>query len=66
MQALRLPDFSKPFILKTDACKIGIGAVLMQEQQPIAYIIKGLSQKNQVLSIFKKEPFVIIYTFKKW
>ena len=34
---LQLPDFGKPFELKCDASRIGIGGVLIQDGKPIAY-----------------------------
>ncbi|KAJ4753527.1 polyprotein [Rhynchospora pubera] len=35
---LALPDFSKPFIIETDASQQGIGAVLMQEKEKYGYL----------------------------
>jgi RNase H-like domain found in reverse transcriptase len=52
---LALPDFSKPFVLETDASDKGIGAVLMQDHKPIAYLSKALGIKNQLLSTYKNE-----------
>lgn len=39
---LRLPDFTQPFTIETDASRGGIGAVLLQNEHLIAYISKGI------------------------
>ncbi|XP_078160175.1 uncharacterized protein LOC144555649 [Carex rostrata] len=51
---LTLPDFSQPFVVEKDASNIGIGAVLLQNKRPIAYLSKQLGPKNQLLSTYEK------------
>ena len=63
---LALPDFSKEFVLETDACATGVGAVLMQQGHPLAFLSKALGPKNQTLSIYDKECLAILLALDKW
>ena len=49
---LAVPDFTQRFVVETDACRYGVGAVLMQNGHPLAYLSKALSRKNQALSTY--------------
>lgn len=63
---LQLPNFSKEFIIETDASLKGIGAVLQQEGHPITYISKALGVKNQGLSTYEKECLAILMAVDQW
>lgn len=62
---LALPNFQQQFTIETDACQDGIGAVLMQQGQPIAYLSKALGEKHKNLSIYE-EFLALIMAVEKW
>ncbi|GKG25468.1 putative mitochondrial protein [Tanacetum coccineum] len=63
---LSLPNFNKEFVMETDACDVGIGAVLVQDGHPIAYTSKALSPKHQALSTYEKEFLAVLLALEKW
>lgn len=63
---LGIPDFSKTFAIETDACQTGVGAVLMQNGHPLAYVSKPLGVKNQGLSTYEKEYLAILVAIDQW
>lgn len=60
---LAIPDFSKPFVLETDASDIGFGAV---GSHHIAYLSIPVCLKNHALSTYEKECMDIILAIEKW
>ena len=61
---LKSPDFSKQFILQTDASERGIGAVLSQrtadgEEHPIAYYSRKLLPREEKYATVEKECLAI-------
>lgn len=62
---LQFPDFSRPFVVTTDASNFAIGAVLSQgvigSDRPIAYASRTLSPAECNLSTTEKEMLAIIW-----
>jgi hypothetical protein len=63
---LALPDFTKTFIIETDACDSGIGAVLSQEDHPIPFYSKALGVSNKKLSVYEKDFLAILIAIDRW
>jgi len=63
---LQYPDFSKPFILTTDASGYAIGGVLSQgaigKDLPIAYVSRVLNEAEKKYSTIEKECLSIVFT----
>jgi hypothetical protein len=65
------PDFSKAFKLQTDASNIGLGVVLLQQDddlnwQAISYISWSLTTSEQNYSTIEKEFLAIVWAFNRF
>lgn len=63
---LALPDFTLPFTVETDACDTGIGAVLMQQGHPIAFLSRALGLNNSKLSVYEEEFLAVMMAIDRW
>lgn len=57
---LGFPDFSKEFIVETDASNTGIEVVLSQDKHPISFYSCKLSGRMKSASVYVREMFAII------
>ena len=64
--ALAYPDYSKEFEIYTDASSKQMGAVITQQNRPIAFFSRKLSEMQQKYSVTEIELLAIVQTLKEF
>ena len=62
---VRIPDVTKKFVLRTDACDTGVDAVLLQEHDellcPVAYASCKLSKAERNYIVTERECLALVF-----
>ena len=63
---LNFPDFNKPFHVYTDASNYQLGAVIMQENKPIAFYSRKMNKAQRNYTVGEQELLSIVETLKEF
>ena len=63
---LAYPDYGQKFEIYTDACSTQLGAVITQNNRPLAFFSRKLSDMQKKYSVTKIELLAIIETLKEF
>jgi hypothetical protein len=62
----RTPDESLPYEVVTDAFDLGLGGVLLQEGQPVAFESKKLNKAELNYQTTEKEMLAVVHALRVW
>jgi hypothetical protein len=60
------PDVDKPYEVVTDAFAVGIGAVLLPNNRPIAFELRKLSDAKKNYHTTEQEMLAVVHALKTW
>ncbi|XP_057985426.1 uncharacterized protein LOC110653506 [Hevea brasiliensis] len=63
---LRLPNFTAPFEVHTDASDYAIGGVIMQDRHPIADESRELNDTERRYTVQEKEMTAVVHCLRTW
>ena len=63
---LAMPDFDANFVVETDASDVAVGAVLMQHDQPVAFMSKAFNSAQCNYHTTDCELPAIVLACKRW
>ena len=58
---LAFQDVSKHVVIQVDASKNGLGAVLLQNEKPVAYASRALTETQQRYAMIEKELLAVLF-----